>query len=128
MRVLNFSHPLDEGHRRTLAQMTGQTVTFMRHMPLQCDPLYPFAPQVREVLDTISLNWQVGQWVVILPGHSVIAALILAELHGRIGHFPTIVRLQRVAGETLARYVIAEVVNLQHIRDEARGTRQGGVR
>ena len=41
-----------------------------------------------------------------------------AELHGRIGHFPALVRLHPKSGP-LTTYEVAELLNLQTVRDEA---------
>jgi hypothetical protein len=58
-----------------------------------------------------------------MPSLSIIAATLLAELHGRMGYFPTVVRMRPVAGSTPPRFEVAEIVNLQDVRDEARGKR-----
>ncbi len=42
-----------------------------------------------------------------------------AELHGRIGHFPAIIRLRSRPGP-VTTYEVAELLNLQSIREEAR--------
>lgn len=44
----------------------------------------------------------------------------LAELHGRIGHFPVLIRLRPVADSVPTRYEVAELLNLQAIREQAR--------
>ena len=68
--------------------------------------------------------------LIILPGHSLIAAALLAAallavLHGRIGHFPAVARLTRAPGP-VARFAVAEIVNLQELREESRHNRQDG--
>lgn len=45
--------------------------------------------------------------------------MVLAELHGLTGHFPTIMRL-KPSGAT---YEVAEIINLQKIRDKRRELR-----
>lgn len=61
-----------------------------------------------------------------LPGLSALAACLLAEIHGRSGHFPTIVNLRPAPDPALAVTVfeVAELVNLQAIRDESRRIRE----
>jgi len=51
------------------------------------------------------------------------AFVLLAELHGRIGHFPSLIRLRPLPGSTPTTYEVAELINLQAIREEARGRR-----
>ncbi len=56
------------------------------------------------------------------PSLNFITAVLLAELHGRMGYFPPVVRLRPAAGLP-PRYEVAEILNLQAIRDAARRTR-----
>jgi hypothetical protein len=51
------------------------------------------------------------------------AVALLAELHGRCGYFPSCLRMRPVAGARPPRYEVAEVLNLQAVRDAARGRR-----
>jgi hypothetical protein len=46
----------------------------------------------------------------------VIAATLLAELHGRMGYFPTILRLKPIPNSTPPQFQVAEVINLQAVR------------
>jgi hypothetical protein len=48
---------------------------------------------------------------------------LLAELHGRMGYFPTCIRMRPVAGARPPRYEVAEALDLQTVRDRARQTR-----
>jgi hypothetical protein len=54
------------------------------------------------------------------PGLAPATAALLAELHGRMGYFPSILRLRPVSGTTPTRYEVAEIINLQALRDAAR--------
>jgi hypothetical protein len=49
----------------------------------------------------------------------VAAFLLLAEIHGRIGHFPTLIRMRPQHG-SVTTYEVIELLNLQTIRDAAR--------
>jgi len=68
-------------------------------------------------------EWQTAPLLINPPALNSIAAALLAELHGRMGYFPPIVRLRPVAGSTPTRYEVAEVINLQEVRDQARRRR-----
>ncbi len=46
--------------------------------------------------------------------------LLLAELHGRMGYFPSILRLRPVRDSLPPAFEIAEILNLQALRDRAR--------
>ncbi|MGH2522324.1 MAG: CRISPR-associated protein Csx15, partial [Anaerolineales bacterium] len=42
------------------------------------------------------------------------------ELHGRMGYFPPLIRLRPVQEALPPRYEVAEILNLQAVRDGAR--------
>ncbi|MGH9546163.1 MAG: CRISPR-associated protein Csx15 [Terriglobales bacterium] len=43
-------------------------------------------------------EWQQVPLLLNLPSLSVIASMVLAEIHGRIGHFPAVMRLRPTLG------------------------------
>jgi len=49
--------------------------------------------------------------------------VLLAELHGRCGYFPPCIRLRPAQGPVPPQYEVAEVLNLQAVRDAARQKR-----
>jgi len=49
----------------------------------------------------------------------------LAELHGRMGYFPPLLRTRPAPGSLPPRYEAAEALNLQALRDAARAARLG---
>jgi len=51
------------------------------------------------------------------------AVTLLAYLHGLMGYFPAVIRLRPVEGSTPPQYEVAEVINLQAVREEARCAR-----
>ena len=57
------------------------------------------------------------------PGLSPIACLVLAELHGRMGYFPPILRLRPIADTTPPAFEVAEIISLHAVREQARGRR-----
>jgi len=50
------------------------------------------------------------------PGYAPAAFVLLAELHGRIGSFPTLIRIRPKAGPVPA-YEVTELLNLQAVRE-----------
>ncbi len=126
MLLLNFSHPLTPEQVSQIEKLTGQPVAETRQVPVQFDHQQPFAPQVEEVVSACQLTpeeWQTQAILINPPSLNVIVATLLAELHGRMGYFPPVVRLRPVAGSTPTRYEVAEVINLQEVRDQARRRR-----
>jgi len=125
MILLNFSHPLTADQLGQIEALTGQAAQVMA-VAVQFDSERPFEPQLRELMAGVPLSaeaWQTQPILVNLPSLNFITALLLAELHGRMGYFPPILRLRPVAGSLPPRYEAAEVLNLQAVRDAARRTR-----
>jgi len=123
MILLNFSHPLTHEQVKEIEAITGQAVAEVRHVPAQFDPQQPFTPQVEALAETCRLTpeeWQTTPLLVVPPSLNFITAALLAELHGRMGYFPSVVRLRPVEGSVPTRYQVAEVINLQQVRDKAR--------
>lgn len=52
------------------------------------------------------------------------AVVLTAELHGRMGYFPAVLRLKPVPGSVPPRFEVAEILNLQAVRSEARARRR----
>lgn len=127
MILLNFSHPLTDDQLAQVEAVTGQKVAEVRGEMPQFDHQVPFMKQVRALADRVGLSpeeWQTTPLLINLPGYAPAAAALLAELHGRIGHFPAVLRRPPVVEGGLTHYKVAEVINLQHVRDEARKERQ----
>lgn len=126
MILLNFAHPLTAAQRAEVERYSGQTVERVIEVKTQLDHEQPFVPQVRQVVEAVELTpeeWQTLPLVVQLPSLNVIAAMVIAELHGRCGYFPSVLRLKPVPATTPPRFAVAEIVNLQLVRDAARQTR-----
>ena len=127
MILLNFSHPLTEEQVKEIEAITGQTVAEVRHMPAQFNPQQPFVPQVEALAEACQLTpeeWQTTPLLVVPPSLNFITAVLLADLHGRMGYFPPVARLRPIEGSTPTRYEVAEVINLQQVRDNARTRRR----
>lgn len=126
MILLNFSHPLTPEQIAQVQELTGQPVDQVISLPVQFNNEEPFLPQLAALVDQIPLNQQDLQTRPILinpPSLNFITALLLAELHGRMGYFPPIIRLRPLAGSLPPRYEAAEILNLQAVRDAARPKR-----
>lgn len=99
----------------------------MLQISVQFNPSCEFSPLVRQLLQSSDLHgmqWQINPILVNLPALNVIAAVLLSELHGRMGYFPTIMRLRQVEGTVPLQFEVAELINLQVVRDDARSLRQ----
>ena len=126
MILLNFSHPLTAAQADQIAALTGQPIADLRDLPTQFDEQQPFASQLAALMTTIDLTpaqWQGEPILVVLPSLNFIAAALLAELHGRMGYFPPVARTRPVAGSMPRRYEVAEILDLQALREQARRQR-----
>lgn len=126
MLILNFTHPLTEEQWVQIEQLISQPITEVRDIPAHFDAEQPFVPQVEALVARCGLSgpeWQATPLLIVPPALNFIAVALLAELHGRMGYFPSCLRLRPVAGARPPRYEIAEVLDLQAIRDAARGSR-----
>ena len=131
MLILNFAHPLTEEHLAQIEALTGQKIERVIVVNSQIDPQQPLAPQVAAMADAAGLTpeeWQTRPILVNPPALNFSAVALIAELHGRMGYFPPCIRMRPVVGPDGQRVVppcfeVAEILNLQTLRDEARKRR-----
>lgn len=126
MIILNFAHPLTNDQRAHIEILTGQTVERVIDIPSQIDPHEALAPQVTAMADEAGLSsaeWQTLPLLVNPPALNFSAVALLAELHGRSGYFPPCLRMRPAAQSVRPRYEVAEVLDLQTLRDQARQQR-----
>ena len=125
MTLINFAHPITPDQQAAIEALAGQIERVIA-VPALLDHGQPFAEQARDLADAAGLSpdeWQTLPLLVNLPTLHNAAAALLAELHGRCGYFPAVLRLRPVEGATPPRYEAAEIMNLQAARDSARGRR-----
>lgn len=126
MLVVNFSHPLTAGQLAEVAALVGGEPVQVIDVPTQMDLQQPMRPQVEALVAEAGLSaaqWQSEAIIVNPPALNYVAVLLLAELHGRMGYFPTCLRLKPLAGSTPPRFAVAELLPLQEVRDAARTRR-----
>jgi len=126
MILLNFAHPLTADQLRHIEALVGQPIARVVEVPSQIDPQQPLAPQVVAMADAAGLTpqqWQTESILINLPSLNYSAALLIAELHGRMGYFPPCLRLRPVKDALPPRFEVAEVLDLQAVRDTARRRR-----
>ncbi len=125
MLILNFTHPLTPDQRAQIETLADASIEDIRTIPVQIDQSEPLEPQITTIVDSIGLSseeWQTRPLLINPPGYAPAAFVLLAELHGRIGHFPSLIRLRPKHGPVTA-YEVAELLNLQTIREMARRRR-----
>lgn len=125
MLILNFTHPLTLDQRAQIEALARTSIEEIRTIPVQIDQAEPLEPQITSIVDAVGLSseeWQTRSLLINPPGYAPAAFVLLAELHGRIGHFPSLIRLRPKPGP-VTTYEVAELLNLQAIREAARRRR-----
>ncbi|MFZ4657670.1 MAG: CRISPR-associated protein Csx15 [Caldilineaceae bacterium] len=126
MILLNFSHPITPAQQAQIEALTGQSIAQTIDAMPHFDEQQPFGPQLQALLTQVALTptqWQSEPILMVLPSLNFIAAALLAELHGRMGYFPPVIRTRPVADVLPRRYEVAELLDLQGIRETARKAR-----
>ena len=127
MIILNFAHPLTPAHLEQIQTLAGEPVDEVIEIKTHFDNSQPFEPQLTVLLDEVPLTpeqWQTVPLLINPPAYNYVAVLLLAELHGRMGYFPACLRLRPVEDAVPPRFEVAEILNLQKVRDGARRWRQ----
>lgn len=125
MLILNFTHPLTLEQQAQIEALANTAIEEVRTIPVQIDQAEPLEPQITAIVDAAELSseeWQTRPLLINPPGYAPAAFVLLAQLHGRIGHFPTLIRLRPKPGP-MTTYEVAELLNLQTIREKARKRR-----
>jgi hypothetical protein len=125
MLILNFSHPITPDQRAQIEALADTSISEIRTIPVQIDQAETLEQQIRDLVDATGLSpeeWQTLPLLINPPGYAPAAFVLLAELHGRIGHFPTLIRLRPKSGP-ITSFEVAELLNLQTVRENARRQR-----
>lgn len=125
MLILNFTHPLTAEQRAQIERLADAPIEEVRTIPVQITQEESLEQQIVAIVDATHLTseeWQTRPLLINPPGYAPAAFVLLAELHGRIGHFPSLIRLRPKHG-AVTGYEVAELLNLQTIREQARRRR-----
>lgn len=130
MIVFNFSHKLTEKSEQQLVDLINiytetENPPQLAVYPLekQYDEELPFAKIAKEAVDDLSKHvpgWEQMPFLIVPPSLNFAAVAILAEIHGRVGYFPSVVRTRKIEGTISPEYEVVEILYLQEIRDQAR--------
>ena len=125
MLILNFSHPLTDEQQTQIEALANTSIEEVLTIRVQINQEEPLEPQITAIVDSAGLSseeWQTRPLLINPPGYAPAAFVLLAELHGRIGHFPSLIRLRPKPGP-VTTYEVTELLNLQAIREAARKRR-----
>lgn len=126
MLILNYAHPLTDDQRAQVEGLVGEKISEVKQVKAHLNQAEPLLPQIVALVDAAGLSgeeWSGRALVVNPPSLNFVAIALLAELHGRMGYFPACLRLRPIEGSVPPRFEVVEVLNLQDIRNAARGRR-----
>lgn len=126
MFVINFSHPLNKVHLQKIEELAQQKIEQVIEVNSHIDQQKPFVEQIVELVDRVGFTpekWQTLPFILNPPALNISAVTLLAEVHGRCGYFPAVVRLRPVEGSLPPQFEVAEIINLHQVREEARKRR-----
>jgi|FLYN01.1.fsa_nt_gi hypothetical protein len=117
MLVLNYGHPLSAEQQEQATKLIGEPLD-IRAISSQIDPQRPMAELARELADAAGLTaeeWTTGDILLNSPGLAPLAVALTAEIHGRRGALPLMLRLRPMPGAVPPRFEVAEVVDLDQL-------------
>jgi len=121
--LINFSHPLSQDAGVEILAKIGDYSEI--RIPVQMDIEQSFHEQIVGLVNQVGWkpdDWQLNAFVVNVPALATATAVILSEIHGRCGHWPTILRLKSTGG-AVPTWHVAEFVALEQVRIDARQRR-----
>ncbi|GIV86428.1 MAG: hypothetical protein KatS3mg054_0457 [Chloroflexus sp.] len=124
MIILNFGHPMTQAQIDAVKFYYGVEDVEVKTVKVQVDMDAPLAPQIAALVDSTGLTadeFQTETFVINLPGLSTAAAVLIVELHGRMGYFPPVVRLKQEG--TPPVFEVAEIINVMKVHNVARHKR-----
>jgi hypothetical protein len=121
--IVNFSHPLTKEQVDRIEELLQRKIERAINIPSQVDPAEPLDPQIDAMISQTGLSeieWQSLSLIINLPSLNCSVAVLLAKVHGLCGYFPAIICLRPVPGRITTCFEVAEIVNLQRVREHAR--------
>ena len=126
MTLLNLAEPLSREDVSVIAALSGRRARRVVDVVPRFDANLPLAPQVSSLVDGLGFStkeWETTSIVICLPPDPVAATLVVAEIAGRRGRAPTVVRYG--AAKVGGKREPAELISLHEVRKEARHVRKG---
>lgn len=124
MLIINFSHPFTTQQKEKLTSLLENINVKTIKVHFNADEL--FEPQLVKLIESVGLSseeWQTLPIIINPPSLSYISLGLVALLHAKMGHFPTIIRIRPNRDITPIQYEIAEVIDLQKLREKEREQR-----
>lgn len=122
--VLNFAHSLTQEQQAQIEELSNSPIESIIDISTLINEDEPLELQIATLIDAAdqsSPGWPNRDILINPPGYAPAALLLLAVIHGRIGHFPTLIRM-RPKHASVTTYEVIELLNLQTTRDAVRRT------
>jgi hypothetical protein len=128
MQILNFAHPLTPVMLEQTATLLGiSTEQISEHrVNVQIDRTQAISLEIAKIVDNLgfsSEDWQTKAFVVNLPGLAIAAGVLIAEIHGRAGFFPSVLSMTPTPNSPTPSFQVTEIIALQTVREYARAKR-----
>lgn len=126
--ALNFSgHPVLPGQQKAIQKRMGWPNIEIIDVPMgtvkEDENFLKTAIRKVDDIDLLPDEWQTFSLAVIPSGYSPLWSALLAEIHGRLGHFPDVVRLRPAPQGEKEKFEVSEILDLRDIRHQARAKR-----
>lgn len=119
IRVINFSHPITQEQMEQIMRLTGAQTSWYLEQPVMVDFKQPLVPQIRELVDNVEKSlwtWEGPPIVVLPPGSSLVAVVLIAELYRRMGKFP--ICAIRASSGMPPEFVVTEIIDLNEVAEQ----------
>lgn len=126
--ALNFSgHPVLAGQQKAIQKRMGWPALEVIDVPMgtvaEDENFLKTAIRKVDGIDLLPNEWQTFSLVAVPSGYSPLWSALLAEIHGRLGHFPDVVRLRPAPQGEKEKFEVAEILDLRDVRHQARTKR-----
>ncbi|WP_110513148.1 CRISPR-associated protein Csx15 [Herpetosiphon llansteffanensis] len=125
MLLINFAHPLTDAQFSQVVTIVDETPQLC-FVDTQVSRMRPLAEVAYDLVESVGLktaDWQTVPIIINPPGLAPLALAVIAELHGRSGYFLPIINMRPVPNTTPTVFEVAEICNLDAIRQVARTRR-----
>lgn len=125
IRLLNFAHPITDDQQQQIETLLGKRIDLAigRYIETKFDDTEPYEPQCEALIARVgytSEQWQSLPLLINPPSFVPGSLCLISQLHGRMRHFPSVLRLRPITIDGARSYAVVEIMNLQEIRDRAR--------
>ncbi|QGT99783.1 hypothetical protein SYNTR_1190 [Candidatus Syntrophocurvum alkaliphilum] len=126
MIIINFSHPMHDKDIKRIEEITNIKVTEIRDIDTFIDIEKNLEEQLFSIIKEVgftSHQWQTEPFLINPPSLNYSTAALISLIHGLAGHFPAIVRFKPISNVISTSFEVAEIINLQQLREKARQIR-----